>query len=342
MEIRMGDKKNIMIPAGLMKSEFTRVLINNGFTEGKAEKCAEIFTINSLEGVYSHGVNRFPRFVSNTRDGYIKPDAEPQLICASGSVEQWNGNLGPGPLNAIFATDRSTMLAEKNGIGLVSLSNTNHWMRGGAYGWQAARKGYVFIGWTNTIANMPAWGAKDPRLGNNPFVIATPYGNNAIVLDFAMTQYSYGKMETYAGEGKQLPFPGGFDSNGIMTTDPSKILDSWRALPIGYWKGAGLSLFLDILATILSGGQSTHEISKTKVEYGVSQVFIAIKINDLQNFSNISNTINQIIADYKGSLPDDGITKIRYPSENVLSIREKSLKEGIPVDRKLWEYIRSL
>ena len=36
-------------------------------------------------------------------------------------------------------------------------------VRGGTYGWQAARKGFVFLGWTNTCANMPAWGAKDPR-----------------------------------------------------------------------------------------------------------------------------------------------------------------------------------
>lgn len=325
-----------------MKSEFTRILIKKGFTENKAAKCADIFTVNSIEGVYSHGVNRFPRFVSNTRDGYILPDAEPELICVSGAVEQWNGNQGPGPLNAVFATDRAIELAEKNGIGLIALSNTNHWMRGGTYGWQAARRGYVFICWTNTIANMPAWGAKDPKLGNNPFVIAVPYQDEALVLDFAMTQFSYGKMETYASEGESLPFPGGFDKNGVMTNDPAAVLESWRALPIGYWKGAGLSLFLDILATALSGGQSTHEISKTEVEYCVSQVFIAIKIDKLKNFSTINSIIQQILADYKNSLPDDTTTTIRYPSENVRQIRERSLKEGIPVERGLWKYIKSL
>ena len=104
----------------------------------------------------------------------------------------------------------------KFGIGLASLSNTNHWQRGGTYGWHAARKGFIFICWTNTEANMPAWGAKDVRLGNNPFVIAVPYKDEAVVLDFAMTQFSYGKMENYRREGKSflmqedLMLPGSF------------------------------------------------------------------------------------------------------------------------------------
>ncbi len=197
-----------------MKSEFVRILTSHGFPDVKADKCAEIFTLNSLEGVYSHGINRFPRFVEYIRKGYIRPNAEPSLINRTGSLEQWNGNLGPGPLNALFATDKAMEIASQNGIGLIAMGNTNHWMRGGTYGWKAARRGFVFIGWTNTEANMPAWGAKDFRLGNNPLVLAVPYENEAIVLDFAMSQFSYGKLEVYQLEGKQLPYPGGFNRKG--------------------------------------------------------------------------------------------------------------------------------
>ena len=197
-----------------MKSEFARILANLGFSESKADRCAEIFAVNSLEGVYSHGVNRFPKFIMYVKKGYVKPDAEPGLIKSLGSLEQWNGNLGPGPLNAIFATERAMDLASQYGIGLVAMGNTNHWMRGGTYGWIAARKGFSFIGWTNTEANMPAWGAKDFRIGNNPLVFAVPYGKEAIVLDFAMSQFSYGKLETYQLDGKQLPYPGGFNKEG--------------------------------------------------------------------------------------------------------------------------------
>jgi 3-dehydro-L-gulonate 2-dehydrogenase len=339
----MGNiERTIRIPSDKMKFEFLRILLKLGFSEQRAEKCADIFTLNSLEGIYSHGVNRFARFAKNISEGYIKPDAVPSLVHRAGSIEQWNGNLGPGPLNASFATDRVLELAKENGIGLVALANTNHWMRAGTYGWQAARKGFVFICWTNTCANMPAWGAKDPRLGNNPFVIGVPYKNEAIVLDFAMSQFSYGKMEFFRNEGKQLPFACGYNNRGELTTDPGEVLETWRALPAGYWKGAGFSLLLDILATILAAGLSTHEISRNKVEFGLSQVFIAINISSLRNFPAIDNTIQKIIEDLLKSEPDKEAVKIRYPGENVVQIRFENLKDGIPVDKDIWEKILSL
>ena len=334
--------QHIRIPFDQMKSEFARILIKSGFPRLKAEKCGEIFAVNSLEGVYSHGANRFPRFVRNVLDGFVIPSAEPAIVHSAGSLEQWNGNLGPGPLNAVFATERANFLADRHGIGLTALANTNHWQRGGTYGWLAARKGYIFIGWTNTEANMPAWGAADVRLGNNPFVIAVPYNKEAIVLDFAMTQFSYGKMETYKREGKNLPFHGGFNGSGEMTDDPAEILRTRRALPIGYWKGSGFSLLLDILATIISGGLSTHEITGSRVEYSVSQVFIAISMNRLHNTSSIESSIRGIIDDLQSSMPENENVKIRYPGENILKTRKQNLEFGIPVNRELWKEILSL
>ena len=336
------NSQNILVPFNQMKSEFFRILKEHGFTDQKAEKCAGIFAVNSLEGVYSHGVNRFPRFVHNIKDGFVDPQAEPSLVHKSGSLEQWNGNFGPGPLNASFSTDRSMELAGENGIGMVALANTNHWMRGGTYGWQATRKGFVFIGWTNTCPNMPAWGAKDPRLGNNPFVLAVPFKDEAIVLDFAMSQYSYGKMETFKNDNKKLPYPGGFNTMGELTNDPGEILETWRALPVGYWKGAGLSLLLDILATILSGGISTHKVASCKSESGLSQVFISIRLNSLHNYPSIDNSIKLIIDDMQNSIPENEKTKIRYPGESVVRIRSENLKNGIPVSRSIWEKILTL
>jgi len=335
-------ENSIRIPFDEMKSEFSRILLSIGFSEQKAEKCAEIFTMNSLDGVNSHGINRFPRFVKNTLEGFVKPEAVPTILHRFGSLEQWDGNLGPGPLNAIFATDRAMEIAAENGIGLVTLANTNHWMRAGTYGWQAAKKEFVLICWTNTCPNMPAWGATDPRVGNNPFVIAVPYQDEAIVLDFAMSQYSYGKMEVLKKEGKMLPYPGGFNKDGEITSDPGEILESWRVMPVGYWKGAGFSLLLDIVATILSGGQSTHQIHSCTSEYSVSQVFIAINIKALNNYPSINNSIKQIIEDLHKSNPENPDAKIRYPGENVLQTRKSNLEKGIPVSKDAWEKLKSI
>jgi 3-dehydro-L-gulonate 2-dehydrogenase len=339
----MRKEENIVfISPEQMKSEFSRILAKFGFTGSRADQCAEIFTLNSLEGVYSHGVNRFPRFVVYLRKGYIIPNAEPSPVSRAGALEQWNGNLGPGPLNALFATEKAMEIASNSGIGLVAMGNTNHWMRGGTYGWMAARKGFVFIGWTNTEANMPAWGAKDFRLGNNPLVFAVPYNGEAVVLDFAMSQFSYGKMEIYQLGGKQLPYAGGYNNKGKLTTDPGEILLTRRALPIGYWKGSGLALLLDIIAAILSGGLSTHEISHMEAEYALSQVFIAICINKLNNSGSVEKTVHDIISNVKESYPALSGTEIRYPGENIIKIREENTKMGIPVNKEVWQKILTL
>src|SRR5687768_617176 len=329
----------VMLPAADMQLCFENVLIKKGFSKERAEQIATVFTNNSLEGVYTHGVNRFPRFIEYTQKGYVQKDAAPSLKSRFGGIEQWDGNLGPGISNAIFATDQCMKLAAENGIGCVALSNTNHWMRGGTYGWQAAKAGYVFFGWTNTIANMPAWGATDARLGNNPLVIAMPYNKDAIVLDMAMSQYSFGAMELSVMKKEKLSMYGGFDREGNITDDPAVILASKRPIPVGYWKGAGLSLLLDILATILSGGLATHEISKREVEYGLSQLFVAIDIKRLPQHSAIPTIIDNVITDYKQSVPQDAITSITYPGERVLQTRQRNLEKGIPVMQQVWNEI---
>ena len=99
-------------------------------------------------------------------------------------------------------------LAKEFGIGCVALGNTNHWLRGGSYGWQAAEAGCVGICWTNTQPNMPAWGARDRRIGNNPFIMAVPREGGHVVVDIAMAQFSYGQMDNKALRGEMLPVPG--------------------------------------------------------------------------------------------------------------------------------------
>lgn len=339
----MSSNDNMLfIPALEMESEFNRILLKLGFSDAKASRCAGIFTDSSIDGVYTHGVNRFAAFVNYVKKGYVQPAAEPTLANKSGSIEQWNGNLGPGPLNAIAATERVMQISAESGIGCVGLSNTNHWMRGGTYGWQAAKKGFVFIGFTNTIANMPAWGGKDKKLGNNPLVIALPYKDEAIVLDMAMSQYSFGALELAKMKKETLRVNGGFDTDGNITRDPTAIIASQRPLAMGYWKGAGMALLLDILATILSGGLPTHEIGKRGGEYGLSQVFIAIDISKLATHSTISIVLENIISDYHQSAAIDTTNKIVYPGERVLNTRKINTERGIPVIPQVWEGIVKL
>ena len=332
----------VRIPIEQIEKEYSRVLERTGFAAEPRHQCARLFAENTLDGVYTHSINRFPRFIQYVKDGHIRVNAKPEIKHHAGAIEQWDGCLGPGPLNAIFATERALELSKEHGLGCVALSNTNHWMRGGHYAWKAAKAGFVFIGWTNTTANMPAWGAVDCRLGNNPLVLGVPFKDEAIVLDMAMSLFSYGSLESHELKSMPLPVPGGYSSDGVLTSDASEILKSRRALPMGYWKGSGLALLLDILAAILSGGLSTVQIRGEKAESAVSQVFLAFDISQLGNFPSIQESINRIVKDLHESIAAEGTQAVLYPGERILRTRRENLKEGVPVDKSIWEEIRKL
>lgn len=338
----MLEKETIHIPALQMEATFTSLLLKHEFDNKKAATCASVFTENSIDGIYTHGVNRFANFIDYIKKGYVDKDAEAVLQNKFGGIEQWNGNNAPGILNALQATTAATKLASEFGIGCVAMANTNHWMRGGTYGWRAAKAGYVFIAWTNTTALMPAWGATNAKLGNNPLVMALPFNGEAIVLDMAMSQYSFGAMELAAMKEEQLQVFGGFDVAGKLTADAASIIQSQRPLPIGYWKGAGLALLLDILASVLSGGLATHQISTQQAEHSLSQVFIAIDISKLGNSSAIAMLVENIINDYKLSVPATKKDIITWPGERVLAARAKNTASGIPVLNKIWQQIMQL
>lgn len=326
-----------------MKNEFKRVFLKKGFTEQAAEEAALSFTRNSCDGVYSHGVNRFPRVIEYIEKGYINPGAVPEKIGSFGAIERWNGNLALGNLTAKHCMDRAMEIASEFGIGCVALQNTNHWMRGGEYGWQAAEKGYVGILWTNTQPNMPAWGAQDRRIGNNPLIIALPREEGHVVVDMAMSQFSYGKIEEYKMLGKDLPVPGGFDHEGNLSKNPKEIEETWRVLPVGFWKGSGLSIVLDLLASMLAGGNTTHGIGKLgEDEYALSQVFIAVSPEKLGDMAQTKEKINESIQYIKESTPASSEGEVYYPGERTMNTREENLKLGIPVDKEVWSKIKSM
>ena len=325
-----------------LKDLFKDKLVKYNFTNDKAEILSEIFTDNSLSGVESHGINRFPRFIQCVVNGSVKVDKSPTKINSFGAFEKWNGNYGAGPLNALQMTNRGIELAKQYGIGCVALQNSNHWMRPGYFGWHAADKGFILICWTNTIPNLPPWGAKDATTGNNPLVIGIPKKGGNVVIDMAMSQFSYGTMLNFDREGKKLPFPGGFDSEGKLTDNPGEIISSQRSLPIGYWKGASLSLTLDILASLLSGGRATKDLSVSEGEMGPSQIFIVINPTLFSNESANDNLINEILSYFKSAETIDENTKIYYPGEIALNKKKKNIKEGIDLDDKIFQRVNEL
>jgi 3-dehydro-L-gulonate 2-dehydrogenase len=330
------------VPYQEMLDEFLRVLLKHGFRRDRAELCARLFADSSRDGVPSHGLNRFPYFVETVRNGTVNIHAEPVRVEGFGALERWDGQRGPGLLNAHFCMNRAIELARQGGMGCVALRNTNHFQRAGNYGWQAAEAGCIGICWTNTIALMPPWGAKERRLGNNPLVIAVPRPEGHVVLDMALSQFSGGKTQIYRRRGEPLPVEGGYDRQGRLTRDANEIAESRRPLPIGYWKGAGLALMLDLVAALLSGGLATHQIGRQNEERSVSQMFMAFDLARLAPGSLGERVVNEAVEYLHSAEPAAEGAQVLYPGERSLAERRENLERGVPVEPSIWQNVREL
>ncbi|MEL7121185.1 MAG: 3-dehydro-L-gulonate 2-dehydrogenase [Bacteroidota bacterium] len=312
------------------------------FTDNNALLLADVYTQNTLFGINSHGINRVPRFINYVKNGIVKVNARAEKIENFGNIERWDGNQGSGIINAVKCTERAIELAKNNGMGLVALRNTNHWMRGGFYGRQAANKGCIAILFTNTQPNMPAWGAKESRIGNNPFVVSIPRKEGHIVLDMALSQFSFGKINEYKLRGEQLPYPGGWDETDKLSRDPEKILKKERGLPIGYWKGSAFSMVLDMLATLLSAGNSTYRIGLNEYETAVSQVYLCIYPEIFSDKELQNSLINEIIDYTHNVTPMEAGMRTYFPGEKSANSKKYNTINGMKVDRQIWEKINNL
>lgn len=320
-----------------LQEKFHELLLKYGFPAVQAKQIADVFAETTMDGVFSHGINRFPRFIGDVKDGTVIPGNEPELIKSFSAFEQWDGKQGAGISNALYSADRCMELASTYGIGCIGLRNTNHWMRGGSYGWKAADRGFLFLGWTNTTPNMPPWGASKAVLGNNPFVMALPRKNGHLVLDMAMSQYSYGKLEWQKKKGEELPEYGGYNLDNKLTKDPAEILQSERILPTGMWKGSALALVLDLAAGIISGGNTTREIGELKSETDLSQVFMAVDIERHMTPEQRENLVEETLSFIKESNE-----QVRYPGQRSQEDRKAHHEKGVEIPEKIWSEILAL
>ena len=343
-----------------LQDRIERVLVGLGLSPERAALGARLIAETDRDGVRTHGVARLPRFAEMVRLRRIVPTATPHRVAAFGGLERWAGDRGPGNLAAHAMTTRAVELAKVYGIGAVALRDTTHWLRGGSYGWQAAEAGYALLAWTNTMPNLPPWGGSSPALGNNPLVIAVPRsggivtsagdsgwtrmddsatGSEAgpVVLDMAMSQFSYGTLAAYRQRGESLPVPGGFDEAGELTSDPGSIEASQRALPIGFWKGSGLAFVLDMLAAMLAGGQATYEITPDPLaEVGISQVFLAISPAAVNSWTEMERTARGCIDALHAATPTTPGVLPRFPGEGTSRAREENLRLGVAIEDAVW------
>lgn len=309
--------------------------------EERAKEFAQIIAGNSMDGIYSHGMNRYPRYLRAMESGICDPSVrEIEKVAAFGALETWDAKEGIGPLMARQATARAIALAKEHGVACVALRNNSHWLRAGRYALDMAQAGLCGICFTNTCQNLAPWGCMEKAIGNNPIAMAIPRGDAPLLMDMAVSQYAYGKMEIMAKEGKRLDVPCGYNKAGEETCDPKEIVDGGVMTPMAMWKGNALSVMLDLMAAMLSGGRTSLDMGTgSDNERGMSQVFIAMHPAAVGDMEEIERRMQRTL-DALHALPvTPGQPGVRAPGENLAATRARHAREGIPVAEDTWESI---
>ncbi|SET02489.1 3-dehydro-L-gulonate 2-dehydrogenase [Thorsellia anophelis] len=325
-----------------LKQAYLNALLKRNMEESAANRLADAFVEMANEGIYSHGINRFPVFISQVDKGDIQLNAKPECVNSFGALEQWDCHFGPGVLNGLLCAQRAMDIAKQFGIGMVGMKNSNHWMRGGTYVLKMARQGFAGIASTNSMAVMPAWGGKDHRIGSNPLVMAIA-GDPPVLVDCSMSQFSYGQLQNHVLNNKTLPVVGGYDSEGNLTQDPHELWKTKRLLPMGFWKGSSMSIVLDMMLTAISGGNSVPALTEDrKGEFGVSQFLIAIDLSKTMEATQFSSEMARIREYVLASeLAETGQLSIAGSNiDNYIKLHQE--QGGIHIHDEIWQQIISL
>lgn len=234
---------------------------HRGYLEDEAADATRFCEMAARHGIRTHnGIKALHLdHLFGSATGGCKPGADVKVISKNfAASEVWDGNLKLGQAVAFRAMDRCMELADKYGIGQVSVDNAFHYLWGGGYVMEAAKKGYIaYTNCTSTLAEVVPFGGKFPTLGTNPHSWGLPTQDALgypIVIDWATSTVAMGRVQQLKREGKQLPPDAAVDENGQPTTDPNSA--KWL-IPFGKHKGYGLALYNEVIAALIGGSLPT-------------------------------------------------------------------------------------
>src|SRR6201988_3481600 len=262
----------------------TRALIAAGLPEDDAQAVAGLMVEPILRGSPPHGVTPLPLYVRRLRAGGINAKPNIRLISDRASVALIDGDNGMGHLVMRRAAALAIEKAKATGVGWIGARMSNHAGPAALYVTMPLEHDmvglYFAVGSNN---HLPPWGGSKSLLGTNPMAVAVPaLEEPPIVLDMAPTVAAYGKVRLKAQRGE--PMPGGWmiDREGKPLTD-AKRADEGYLLPIGDYKGYGLSLIIALLAGALNRAAMGHDVVDFVKETGkatnTGQAIAAISID---------------------------------------------------------------
>lgn len=174
------------------------------------------------------------------------------------ATQLWNANRKLGQSVAYAAMDTCMALADEYGTGTVAVDNAFHYLWGGGYVIEAAKRGYIaYTNCTSALAEVVPLGGKFPTLGTNPHSWGLPTMDAVgfpICLDWATSTVAMGRVQQLLREGKSLPPNAAVDADGNPTSDPAQ---AKYLLPFGAHKGYGLALLNELYGAFIGGSLPT-------------------------------------------------------------------------------------
>lgn len=321
------------------------VLESLGATEEEAKITADGIVTASLwwHPGQGQGLEKLFRYKRRILNGGIRPKAPMVWLRDEGSIALLDAQKGLGYVSANKAMEKALYKAKDTGISMVSVCHSNHFGIAGYHAKWAADAGMIGIAMTNAGAEMAPWGSVIPILGTNPWGIAVPRpnGKNPIVLDMALTQSGKGMMRWYERQGSSMPKSWALTVSGRTTEDP-KAADSGVLLPMGDYKGYGLSLITDILTGVLTGSLFGSQVFRDDTNFDVAHTLIAINIESFMEKTIFGQRLELLLTDVLNVTPIDSELPVQLPGEAEQLRALKRRVEGIPVDKQTVKGLRAL
>jgi L-2-hydroxycarboxylate dehydrogenase (NAD+) len=250
-----------VMPAELHDRIVVGAYRKRGYTSKEAAQAAEFSRLTAWHGIKTHNAIKALHLDEHfgSKAGGCVPGAKIEKIRSPyRAVLKWNAHRKLGQSVGLEAMAAAMKLADRFGTGVVAVDNAFHYLWGGGYVIEAARKGYIaYTNCTAALAEVVPFGGRHPTLGTNPHSWGFPTTDSVgfpIVIDWATSTVAMGRVQQLAREGKALPPGSAVDEAGRETTDPQKVK---ALLPFGAHKGYGLSLIDELLAAYIGGSLPT-------------------------------------------------------------------------------------
>lgn len=325
-----------------------------GFNQEKAETITDVLLTADLYGIQSHGMQRMVRYYKGIQKGMMKVDAEPEIIKETPVSAVIDGHAGMGQLNGVFAMKLAIKKAKENGVGIVTVKNSNHYGIAGYYAKMAAKEGMLGFSCTNSEAIMVPTFGKQAMIGSNPQAWCVPADPYDFLFDASTTVVTRGKLEMYNKLDQKLPDGWALDKDGQPTNNAADVLSNIAnhrgggIMPLGgntellgSHKGYGNGMVAEIFASILSQGTTSDQVMKGD-KSGTCHGFMAINLANFGDPKAIKKHFSAYLKALRDSPKAAGQERIYTHGEKEMLAVEKRKKEGIPVIDKTMTELKDL